>query len=464
MQFLAFFSPSSNNIILAVQLRRRGKQFYFTNQIIWKSLDVQTDKLGRYGLVSAKKIMCAAHENWAFFQSKWWNGWNLLGSPICYAQETDISPANRFLHQFPTQSTPSKANFGAKFTSQNLKAGCIKRPLMTLQQKVSLLLLLLPASAPYRPFQSTLHWPGFWWFPLLWSASEGFQSTIHCNQHKKMEIKTDPMDDPDLISSLSISESTDHSSNSNLLFCTLAIMLASNGKKTAPWTRYGLSATAPSKKGKRTVNTPSPNEPEEEVEEVAPPVIVEDSIAEATMSNVVIGTELIPIKRIDAKKKTKLTDANSSLLQSIVNVPPTDIMVDCLRKFCVRESIPGLGSSASEAKCIHSNITAKKPRFCHQEEIGWRCKQGTCRAELLSCSRIASATFCLHQTKMTFFFSSAISVVVSAKNHPLGARCGCNAMHQVPLQSLPAVEQIEWEKTTLVKRVSPTVPKWTDIA
>ena len=139
-------------------------------------------------------------------------------------------------------------------------------------------------------------------------------------------------------------------------------------------------------------------------------------------------------------------------------------MVDCLRKFCVRESIPGLGSSASEAKCIHSNITAKKPRFCHQEEIGWRCKQGTCRAELLSCSRIASATFCLHQTKMTFFFSSAISVVVSAKNHPLGARCGCNAMHQVPLQSLPAVEQIEWEKTTLVKRVSPTVPKWTDIA
>ena len=175
-----------------------------------------------------------------------------------------------------------------------------------------------------------------------------------------MEINTDPMDDPDLISSSSISDSTDHSSNSNLLFCTLAIMLASNGKKTAPWTRNGLSATAPSKKSKRTVNTPSPNEPEEEVEEVAPPVIVEDSIAEATMSNVVIGTELIPIKRIDAKKKTKLTDANSSLLQSIVNVPPTDIMVDCLRKFCVRESIPGLGSSASEAKCIHSNITAKK--------------------------------------------------------------------------------------------------------
>ena len=153
--------------------------------MIWKSLDVQTDKLGRYGLVSAKKIMCAAHENWAFFQSKWWNAWNLLGSPICYAQETEISPANRFLHQFPTQSTPSKANFGAKFTSQNLKAGCIKRPLMTLQQKVSFLLLLLPASAPYCPFQSTLHWPGFWWFPLLWSASEGFQSTIHCNQHKK---------------------------------------------------------------------------------------------------------------------------------------------------------------------------------------------------------------------------------------------------------------------------------------
>ena len=238
--------------------------------MIWKSLNVQTDKLGHYGLVSAKKIMCAAHENWAFFQSKWWNGWNLLGSPICYAQETEISPANRFLHQFPTQSTPSKANFGAKFTSQNLKAGCIKRPLMTLQQKVSLLLLLLPASAPYRPFQSTLHWPGFWWFPLLWSASGGFQSTIHCNQHKKMEINTDPMDDPDLISSLSISESTDHSSNSNLLFCTLAIMLASKGKKTAPWTRNGLGATAPSKKSKRMVDTPFPNGPEEEMEEVAP--------------------------------------------------------------------------------------------------------------------------------------------------------------------------------------------------
>ena len=98
---------------------------------------------------------------------------------------TEISPADSFLHQFPAQSTPSTVNFGTKFTSQNLRAGCIKRPLMTLQQKVSLLLLLLPASAPYRPFQSTLHWPGFWWFPLLWSASGGFQSIIHCNQHKK---------------------------------------------------------------------------------------------------------------------------------------------------------------------------------------------------------------------------------------------------------------------------------------
>ena len=87
---------------------------------------------------------------------------------------------------------------------------------------------------------------------------------------QKMEINTDPMDDPDLISSLSISESTDHSSNSNLLFCTLAIMLASNGKKTAPWTRNGLGATAPSKKSKRTVDTPFPNGPEEEMEEVAP--------------------------------------------------------------------------------------------------------------------------------------------------------------------------------------------------
>ena len=108
MQFLAFFSPSSKNFILAVQLRIRGKQFYFTNQIIWKLLDVQTDKLGRYGLVSAKKITCIAHENYAFFQSKWSNGWNLLGSPICYAQEQKSAQLMAFCTSFPHNPHPAQ--------------------------------------------------------------------------------------------------------------------------------------------------------------------------------------------------------------------------------------------------------------------------------------------------------------------------------------------------------------------
>ena len=59
----------------------------------------------------------------------------------------------------------------------------------------------------------------------------------------------------------------------------------------------------------------------------------------------------IPIKRIDVKKK-KLMDANSSLLQSITGVPPIDISVNCLRKFCVCMYIPGLGSSAGKLKCM----------------------------------------------------------------------------------------------------------------
>ena len=128
-------------------------------------------------------------------------------------------------------------------------------------------------------------------------------------------------------------------------------------------TRKGLGATAPSKKNNKskskTVKKPvNDSPPDEEVEEAPPPTVVNDPIAGATMSNVVVGTKLVPIKRFDVKKK-KLTDANSSLLQSIAGVPPIDISVDVLRKFCVRESIPGLGSSASKLKCIKGIIRAK---------------------------------------------------------------------------------------------------------
>lgn len=73
-----------------------------------------------------------------------------------------------------------------------------------------------------------------------------------------------------------------------------------------------------------------------------------------------IGTKLVPAKRLDGKKKTELTDANSSVLQSIAGVPPIDISVNCSRKFCVRESIPSLRSSASKLKHIKGIIAAKK--------------------------------------------------------------------------------------------------------
>ena len=155
-----------------------------------------------------------------------------------------------------------------------------------------------------------------------------------------MNITTDSMDDPDLIPLSSISDSTECSSDSNLSFQSLAIMLTSANRWS---TRKGLGATAPSKKNKKSKtvkkepvdDTPADDSPpDEEVEEVPPPTVVDDPIAAAAMSNVVIGTKLVPIKRFDVKKK-KLTDANSSLLQSINGVPPIDISVDCLRKFCV---------------------------------------------------------------------------------------------------------------------------------
>ena len=179
-----------------------------------------------------------------------------------------------------------------------------------------------------------------------------------------MEISTDnPIDDPDLISLSSISDSTKYSSDSNISFHSLAIMLTSANRWS---TKKGLGATAPSKKNKKSKtvkkepvdDTPADKDAEEEVKEVPLPPIVEDPIAGATMSNVVIGTKLVPIKRIDAKKK--LTGAKSSLLQSINGIQPIDISVDISRRFCVRESIPGLGSSASKLKCIQGIIAAKK--------------------------------------------------------------------------------------------------------
>ena len=66
-----------------------------------------------------------------------------------------------------------------------------------------------------------------------------------------MEISMD--DDPDLISLSSISDSTECSSDSNLPFHSLAIMLTSANRRT---TRKGLKATAPSKNNNKskTVN------------------------------------------------------------------------------------------------------------------------------------------------------------------------------------------------------------------
>lgn len=98
-----------------------------------------------------------------------------------------------------------------------------------------------------------------------------------------------------------------------------------------------LRTTTKTTKKQENSQRPIPQETREinnEVQEVPPPAIIEDSIAEATLSNIVIGKELVPIKRMDARKKTKLTNANSSLIQSITGIPPNNITVDCLRKFC----------------------------------------------------------------------------------------------------------------------------------
>ena len=114
-----------------------------------------------------------------------------------------------------------------------------------------------------------------------------------------MEIS---MDDPDLISLSSISDFTEHSSDSNLSFHSSAVMLAQTNNNVCQTTRKGLGATAPSKKNNKTksktvdvkkpVKKPVKKEPvndipppHEEVEEVAAPAIVNDPIAEATMSN-----------------------------------------------------------------------------------------------------------------------------------------------------------------------------------
>ena len=93
-----------------------------------------------------------------------------------------------------------------------------------------------------------------------------------------MEITTD--DDPDLISLSSISDSTEHTTDSNLSFQSVAIMLTSAHRRS---NRKGLGATAPSKKNNKTKTKPVKKEPvdeddipppHEEVEEVPAPAIV----------------------------------------------------------------------------------------------------------------------------------------------------------------------------------------------
>ena len=211
---------------------------------------------------------------------------------------------------------------------------------------LSLLSLLSPASHP-PPLESMLHWPpcsigqafrGSRSSGRLPEASIRNQQSTTNNQLAKMEIS---MDYPELISLSSISDSTDHSSNSNHSFCSSPILLSPADTNVRRTSRKGLGSTAPSKNKTKTDNNNNQNKSNtpaklrlwsNDVKEVPPPVVVVDPIAGATVSNVVIGTKLVPVKCIDTKKKNKLTDANSSLLQFIAGVPPTDISVDVSKK------------------------------------------------------------------------------------------------------------------------------------
>ena len=62
---------------------------------------------------------------------------------------------------------------------------------------------------------------------------------------------------------------------------------------------------------------------------------------------------------IQRKKTNWLTPIAHSSNPSLVFHPQTSQLMS-QRKFCVRESVPGRGSSTGKAKCIHGIISAKK--------------------------------------------------------------------------------------------------------
>ena len=143
------------------------------------------------------------------------------------------------------ESTPSPANFGAEFLtffcclSQTQQQGIIDA-----LTKLVFVVIAPAVSAPHPPLHTIQHWLAcsigqVCCFPLLWPAPGGVSLN---NQLAKMEIS---MDDPDLISLSSISDSTECSSNSNLSFHSLAVMLTQTNNNVRWTSRKGLVATAP---------------------------------------------------------------------------------------------------------------------------------------------------------------------------------------------------------------------------
>ena len=89
----------------------------------------------------------------------------------------------------------------------------------------------------------------------------------------------------------------------------------------------------------------------------------DDPLKTATLDDVLLSSEsLVPFKRLNEKKKqdaAMLNEKNFSLLRSIKDVPPSNLIVNNLRSFCIRVLIRGI-NNATKAQCIQAIAEAKK--------------------------------------------------------------------------------------------------------
>ena len=109
---------------------------------------------------------------------------------------------------------------------------------------------------------------------------------------------------------------------------------------------------------------------------------------------------------IQRKKTNWLTPIAHSSNPSLVFHPQTSQLMS-QRKFCVRESIPGLVSSAGKEKCIHGIISAKK----NPDVLIKKKKEDAAKKPMSDWIAIDTAMLCLLMTsELTLPFKEGTSL------------------------------------------------------